>query len=569
MAYQVLARKWRPKQFEDVVGQTHVTRALQNSIKLKKLAHAYLFTGTRGVGKTSIARLFSKAIRCENPKPDFNPCLVCQNCKDVDASNSLDYIEIDGASNNSVDDVRALIENVNYLPAKGQYKIYVVDEVHMLSVSAFNALLKTLEEPPAHVLFILATTDPHKLLGTVLSRCQRYDFKNVPADILVNHINFIAREEGISFQSPWLVQKLAELGAGSVRDTLSLFDQVLGLSENNKVTDDSFTLALGLARISAVRDLVSSLLLGDVKKVSTLYRQTLEENVDIKKLTDQILEHLFQTIQHIDSRKFLFDQNIVTEESLKEMTLSELLWVYESLVKDLGWAQGSMNPEKVILVCLQKLTLRRTILKGDDLKLSDIPQSEASASQKKNEPVTEVKAIKIPEVAQEVTPEISPDPTPVVQKVTKPASVVPAGPKSWIGFLNFLKETSPATATNLEHGNILDESNLAQIPLELKVAFPEEASVFKDFLEEKEIHARLKAVALDYFGLKEDQFIFRLLVINNEEKEATNFRTKVELDDEHRASVVEDRRSKIFNDPFVKEAEKLFNAKIDKVVLKD
>ena len=228
-----------------------------------------------------------------------------------------------------------------------------------------------------------------------------------------------------------------------------------------------------------------------------------------------------------------------------------------------------MNPEKVILVCLQKLTLRRTILKGDDLKLSDIPQSEASASQKKNEPVTEVKAIKIPEVAQEVTPEIGPDPIPVAQKVIKPSSVVPAGPKSWIGFLNFLKETSPATATNLEHGNILDESNLAQIPLELKVAFPEEASVFKDFLEEKEIHARLKAVALEYFGVKEDQFIFRLLVINNEEKEATNFRTKVELDDEHRASIVEDRRSKIFNDPFVKEAEKLFNAKIDKVVLKD
>lgn len=569
MAYQVLARKWRPKQFEDVVGQTHVTRALQNSIKLKKLAHAYLFTGTRGVGKTSIARLFSKAIRCENPKPDFNPCLVCQNCKDVDAGNSLDYIEIDGASNNSVDDVRALIENVNYLPAKGQYKIYVVDEVHMLSVSAFNALLKTLEEPPAHVLFILATTDPHKLLGTVLSRCQRYDFKNVPVEILVNHINFIAREEGISFQSPWLIQKLAELGAGSVRDTLSLFDQVLGLSENNKVTDDSFTLALGLARISAVRDMVSALLLGDVKQVSHLYKQTLEENVDIKKLTDQILEHLFQTIQHIDSRKFLFEQNIVTEASLKEITLSELLWVYESLVKDLAWAQTSMNPEKVILVCLQKLTLRRTILKGDDLKLSDVPQSEAATSQKKNEPVAEVKAIKISEVIEEVIPEVAPTPEPVTEKISKPAVVIPAGPKSWIGFLNFLRETSPASATNLEHGNILDESSLTQVPLELKVAFPEEASVFRDFLEEKEVYARLKQAGLQYFGLKEDEFYFRFLIINNAEKEAKNFRTKVELDDEHRAAVIEDRRSKIYNDPFVKEAEKIFNAKIDKIILKD
>ena len=577
MAYQVLARKWRPKQFEEVVGQTHVTRALQNSIKLKKLAHAYLFTGTRGVGKTSIARLFSKAIRCENPKADFNPCLVCQNCKDVDAGNSLDYIEIDGASNNSVDDVRALIENVNYLPAKGQYKIYVVDEVHMLSVSAFNALLKTLEEPPAHVIFILATTDPHKLLGTVISRCQRYDFKNVPTEILVNHINFIAKEEQITFQSPWLVQKLAELGAGSVRDTLSLFDQILGLSENNKVTDDSFTLALGLARISAVRDLVSALLMGDVKQVSHLYKQTLEENVDIKKLTDQILEHLFQTIQHIDSRKFLFEQNIVTEASLKDITLSELLWVYESLVKDLSWAQSSMNPEKVILVCLQKLTLRRTILKGDDLKLSDIPQTEASASQKKNELIVETSPsveaapikIKIPEVIAEVNTEVAVTPEPLTEKVAKPAPVIPAGPKSWDGFLNYLRETSPATATNLEHGNILDENSLELRPIEIKIAFPEAAAVFRDYLEDREVYARLKQVAVQYFSSLEEELSIRFLIINNEEKEAKNFRTKVELDDEHRASVVENRRSKIFNDPFIKEAEKIFNAKIDKIILKD
>lgn len=577
MAYQVLARKWRPKQFEEVVGQTHVTRALQNSIKLKKLAHAYLFTGTRGVGKTSIARLFSKAIRCENPKADFNPCLVCQNCKDVDAGNSLDYIEIDGASNNSVDDVRALIENVNYLPAKGQYKIYVVDEVHMLSVSAFNALLKTLEEPPAHVIFILATTDPHKLLGTVISRCQRYDFKNVPTEILVNHINFIAKEEQITFQSPWLVQKLAELGAGSVRDTLSLFDQILGLSENNKVTDDSFTLALGLARISAVRDLVSALLMGDVKQVSHLYKQTLEENVDIKKLTDQILEHLFQTIQHIDSRKFLFEQNIVTEASLKDITLSELLWVYESLVKDLSWAQSSMNPEKVILVCLQKLTLRRTILKGDDLKLSDIPQTEASASQKKNELIVETSPavetapikIKIPEVIAEVNTEVAVTPELVTEKKAKPAPVIPAGPKSWDGFLNYLRETSPATATNLEHGNILDENSLELRPIEIKIAFPEAAAVFRDYLEDREVYARLKQVAVQYFSCLEEELSIRFLIINNEEKEAKNFRTKVELDDEHRASVVENRRSKIFNDPFIKEAEKIFNAKIDKIILKD
>src|SRR5690349_18231976 len=202
MAYQVLARKWRPKQFEEVVGQTHVTRTLQNAIKQEKLAHAYLFTGTRGVGKTSIARLFAKAIRCENRKPDCNPCLVCQSCKDIDSGNSMDYIEIDGASNNSVDDVRSLIENVQYLPTRGKYKIYVIDEVHMLSVSAFNALLKTLEEPPHHAIFMLATTDPQKLLGTVISRTQRYDFKNVPVEQLTQHLMNIAKAEGITFTSP-------------------------------------------------------------------------------------------------------------------------------------------------------------------------------------------------------------------------------------------------------------------------------------------------------------------------------------------------------------------------------
>ena len=244
MAYQVLARKWRPKQFEEVVGQAHVTRTLQNAIKQEKLAHAYLFTGTRGVGKTSIARLFAKAIRCENRKADFNPCLVCASCRDIDASNSMDYIEIDGASNNSVDDVRALIENVNYLPTRGKYKVYVIDEVHMLSISAFNALLKTLEEPPAHVLFILATTDPHKLLGTVISRCQRYDFKNVPIEILKEHVLKIANAEGIKFSTPKIAEKLAELGKGSVRDTLSIFDQVLGLSATQNINEDLSTCSL-------------------------------------------------------------------------------------------------------------------------------------------------------------------------------------------------------------------------------------------------------------------------------------------------------------------------------------
>lgn len=240
MSYQVLARKWRPKNFEEVIGQSHITRSLQNAILKKKIGHAYMFVGTRGVGKTSVARIFAKAIRCENKLSSGNACNECRACLDFDTDTSMNVIEIDGASNNSVDNIRDLISNVHYLPTNGNFKVYIIDEVHMLSTSAFNALLKTLEEPPAHVVFIFATTEAQKLLGTVLSRCQRFDFRNVKIGELVQHINYISKAEGIQFENMQLVRELAILGNGSVRDCLSLLDQVLTFSENNIVKESVF-----------------------------------------------------------------------------------------------------------------------------------------------------------------------------------------------------------------------------------------------------------------------------------------------------------------------------------------
>lgn len=538
MAYQVLARKWRPKQFEEVVGQGHVTRTLQNAIKQNKLAHAYLFTGTRGVGKTSIARLFAKAIRCENRKPDFNPCLVCASCRDIDAGNSMDYSEIDGASNNSVDDVRALIENVQYLPTRGTHKIYVIDEVHMLSTSAFNALLKTLEEPPAHAIFILATTDPQKLLGTVISRTQRYDFKNVSVETLAQHVETIAKAEGITFSSPKIALKLAELGKGSVRDTLSIFDQVLGLSGNNQVTEESLAQALGLAGTSAMRDLLTNILTGNAKAASQIYRQLIEENIDLKKLCDQILDGFYRIINSIDEQNVLYKEEIIAAGSLKDITIAELFWIYESLVKDLNWALTSMNPDKVVLIQLQKICLRRAILTGEDMKLGDVPQGKPEAGA----PV-EVKTV-------------------VVAAPVKLA-------KTWNDFLTYLRQTAPATAANLEHGNLLEELDSTALPLMIQITFPEDAAVFKEFVEEKEIYARLKNHLADFFEVDIEKINFKTHLISHEEKKDKNFRTKVEIDDEIRSNIVEERRQKILNDPYVKEAEKLFNAKIDKIILND
>lgn len=537
MAYQVLARKWRPKQFEEVVGQGHVTRTLQNAIKQDKLAHAYLFTGTRGVGKTSIARLFAKAIRCENRKPDFNPCLVCASCKDIDSGSSMDYTEIDGASNNSVDDVRALIENVQYLPTRGKHKIYVIDEVHMLSVSAFNALLKTLEEPPAHAIFILATTDPQKLLGTVISRTQRYDFKNVPVETLTQHVLHIAKAEGITFASPKLAQKLAELGRGSVRDTLSIFDQVLGLSGNNAVTEESLTHALGLAGTSAMKNLLSSVLTGDSKTCSKIYKQLIDENIDLKKLCDQILDGFYRVINAIDEQETLYKEEVIAQGALKDITIAELFWIYEGLVKDFTWALSTMNPDKVILILLQKICLRRSILTGEDLKVSEVSQGKSEAG----EPVEVVAA-------------------PVAQ---------PKKVRSWNDFLAYLSQVSPATAANLGHGNLLHEVDTESVPLSIEVAFPEDAAVIKEYIDERDVYAKLKNHLADFFEIDIEKINFKTSLLSLEEKKDKNFKTKVELDDEARNNHEEERRQKILNDPFVKEAEKLFNSRIDKIILKD
>jgi DNA polymerase-3 subunit gamma/tau len=403
-------------------------------------------------------------------------------------------------------------------------------------VSAFNALLKTLEEPPAHAIFILATTDPHKLLGTVISRTQRYDFKNVPVETLSQHVQNIAKAEGITFSHPKIATKLAELGRGSVRDTLSIFDQVLGLSGNNAVTEESLTQALGLAGTSAMKELLSAILVGDTKTCSRLYKTLVDENIDLKKLCDQILDGFYRVINSIDEQAVLYKEEVIAEGSLKGITIAELFWIYESLVKDFNWALSTMNPDKVVLVLLQKICLRRSILTGEDLKVSDISggKSEAGESQ------TIVAA-----------------PTP--KKLAK----------TWLDFLGYLRQTSPATATNLEHGNLLEEIDTYSVPLIIQIAFPEEASVFKEYVDEKEVYARLKNHLADFFEIDIEKIQFRTTVLSAEEKKDKNFRSKVEIDDEARQIRLEERRQKILNDPYVKEAEKLFNSKIDKIILKD
>src|SRR5271156_5240909 len=260
MSYIVLARKWRPKRFAEMVGQEHVLRALTNSLDSGKIHHAFLFTGTRGVGKTTIARILAKSLNCERGVSS-NPCGVCAACREIDEGRFVDLIEVDAASRTKVDDTRELLDNVQYAPTRGRYKVYLIDEVHMLSNHSFNALLKTLEEPPPHIKFLLATTDPQKLPVTVLSRCLQFSLKRLPAALIGERLKFIAAAENLSFE-PAAVALLARAAEGSMRDALSLLDQLIAFG-GGTVNEINARSMLGTIDRGHVARLVDAVARGD------------------------------------------------------------------------------------------------------------------------------------------------------------------------------------------------------------------------------------------------------------------------------------------------------------------
>ena len=289
MSYEVFARKYRPQTFDDLVGQAHVSRTLKNAVAQNRLAHAYLFVGPRGIGKTSTARILAKSLNCMKG-PTVTPCGECDNCREIAAGNSLDVIEIDGASNNSVEDVRQLRENVRYAPAKGRYKIYLIDEVHMLSPAAFNALLKTLEEPPEHVKFIFATTEPQKVLPTILSRCQRFDLHRIPANLIANHLQFIAKKEKILLE-PAAAHAIARGAEGGLRDAESMLDQLVAFC-GEKISENDVLDVFGFTSEQTVVDLTGRILRGETPSAIDLLHQQSEAGKDMIRLMSDLIAYL-------------------------------------------------------------------------------------------------------------------------------------------------------------------------------------------------------------------------------------------------------------------------------------
>ena len=477
--YQVLYRKYRPKVFADVYGQDHITSTLKNEIKNGRVSHAYLFTGSRGTGKTTCAKILAKAVNCES-NIDGEPCNECEVCKGLDNGSIYDVVEIDAASNNGVDNIRELRDETNYAPSRGKYRVYIIDEVHMLSTGAFNALLKTLEEPPAHVIFILATTEVHKLPATILSRCQRFDFKRIQPETMAVRLKEVAEKEGLTLDDDAAVL-IARIADGALRDGLSILDQCAGRSK--EIDSQLVSEVAGLAGKEAMYKLSDCISNKDCNGAMSVISELYQNSFDMERLCVEMINHfrnflVAKTVRK--SRELIIctddEYNMIIEAS-KSFTVEEIINALDlfqnTLVTIKGGATARIEVEMAFVkLCEPKLDesiasilerislLERSVSSGAVIKPvntqtvqpnavndtayvnKEAPQNNEEAEEIKPQPQTE-------EVVQEApTQEDKPEPEPTVQPAPQP-SVQPTAESSetvefdrWGEFMDVLHQTN-------------------------------------------------------------------------------------------------------------------------------
>ncbi len=386
MTYQVTARKWRPKKFEDVVGQEHITATLKNAIKSGRIAHAYLFTGPRGVGKTTTARILAKVLNCENPI-DSEPCNNCLMCKEINESQSMDIVEIDGASNRGIDEIRTLRESVKYTPTRGKYKVYIIDEVHMLTKESFNAFLKTLEEPPAHTIFIFATTDIHKVPLTIISRCQRFDFRRIQLDVIKKQLQKIADEENISIDDKTLTL-ISKKADGALRDAQSLFDQVVAFC-GDKIESETVAKMLNLIDDELFFDISDAILQKNFHMAFDVTEKIYQNGWDFSDFTDGLIEHfrnilsvvLTNKTNLIETAEIFLTKYSAYSNSFSKGDLLRILNYLNKLQQELRYSNNQKLKIEIALtnlISLEKSSTLSEIISGIDsgnldLKLNSSP----------------------------------------------------------------------------------------------------------------------------------------------------------------------------------------------------
>jgi DNA polymerase III subunit gamma/tau len=522
----VLARKWRPAQFSDIVGQSHIVRTLMNTISAQRIHQAYLFTGSRGIGKTSIARIFAKVIRCEktmrvpNSSPDavaagapaewLKSCDECASCREIAAGSSIDVMEIDGASNNGVEAVREIRENAKYLPSSGSRKIYIIDEVHMLTTAAFNALLKTLEEPPAHVIFIFATTEPHKIPATILSRCQRFDYRRVTMAQIQMRLTEVCAAEGIQCELGALAV-IGRAAEGSMRDALSLLDQVIAFS-GEKITIQSVRDSVGLVEGQTLTGILGAIFARKPLDAIALVDQAYQRGHDLKILTRSLIEFLHASILSKIGAENSGGLELSTEEwnelktSAALRPLEEIEMMFQVFHHGLDWIARSPQPKIVLDVLVVKCATAEGLAFASDLTAPSPGMGGAPKSAPIPSPMTTNAATTTPATATIAMPK-APAPKPAAAVIPTPA-LTPAPTAaiekaSWEGLIEHVRGSRPLLASILENGICV------QVPKSdtglpdgdaLIISFLPKDSYYRDQLQARAYHEQLATMAKDYFG---------------------------------------------------------------------
>jgi DNA polymerase-3 subunit gamma/tau len=507
----VLARKWRPQTFGDLIGQEHVSQTLQNAIESGRVAHAFLFTGARGVGKTSSARILAKALNCEQG-PTTEPCNVCPSCTEITAGNAVDVFEIDGASNTSVDDVRELRENIKYLPSRCRYKIFIIDEVHMLSTSAFNALLKTLEEPPPHVKFIFATTEPHKVPITILSRCQRFDFKRIPLQTIMARLRHIVDQEGVSVSDDALVM-VARKGDGSMRDSLSTLDQVLAFC-GDQVRDEDVVTLLGVVDLRLLHEASRAVFARDCRAALDVVRQVDAVGYSMRHFCQELIDHFrnLTVLKAVGDTAGLMDVAAGELAELKAaaaaMDLADLQRHLAILLRAETDMAHATFPRLLLEMALLKMATLAPVVPVEDIleRLRKL-EGKGGSGMVASAPPAWGKSQAAAAHAQPNSARSATAPTVSSSPVSQPSGseTLPEVPEQsisgdtpetdpWPRFVAFVKEKKASIGSFLEHGRPLKISSST-----LEIGFTSEQSYYLNTLREPDYGATLKELARAFF----------------------------------------------------------------------
>jgi DNA polymerase-3 subunit gamma/tau len=562
MSYLVLARKWRPQNFEEVIGQHHITKTLQNAIANDRIAHAFLFAGARGVGKTSMARILAKALNCQEGTKSV-PCDRCENCKEISSGNSMDVLEIDGASNRGINEIRELRENVKYAPAKSAFKIFIIDEVHMLTPEAFNALLKTLEEPPPRVIFILATTEPHKIPLTILSRCQRFDFKRIPTKHIFQRLKEIVSHEEVEVSDEGL-QLMARESKGSLRDAQSLLDQTISFA-GKKIKDEDVKEVLGVLDSAILFEMSTAIAGEDIRKCLDIVDNIYSFGYDIRRFCRELLEHLrnLMVVKIGGDPKQLTDLQGKEIEDLvaqsEEFSLEQIHRLFTILLKSEEEISRSPFPKVIMELALVKMATLRPLVPLDEImdRLNTLESSlRGYPSDMKNDeiggeegPDSRAGVSPIPGAKEEEEQENHLDFANEMGREDPPKADLE---ENWAKLIDYIKAQNPILGSFLRYGRLLhldDEK--------IEIGF-EKGSFYLEKMSEEGNRKQCEEVCRNFFK-RELRLVFKDFAGERSNTGAEKGNSEEPTDRERHL------KKEAMENPVIREAVKIFDGTIEKI----